>query len=530
LDSRIKEYFLFDGEKIERLTRASHDQRKEVAKGIRNLLNIDSLENALKAMRKLARKLDTELAGKSTGEMPKLILALEQNTNRKTALKEESENLETELRLAESEKRQVDKELEKYREIKHLLAQRKELEKQTADAETELHELMNAMKTRAGKSSLLLCLPVVKTVYADLAKKKEHGEIPPQIRKEFIEKLLDEGRCICGNPLPPGSESFKCVLEWQTRVSQSDLQDSALELWRYLSAVMARSDELADGMEVDLQRYAVRKNALDIFRSRLTDIGAKIGTSERKDAANLEGHRANLEKKRVEKTAQLRIREAELQQLEEEYNKLVEQRRELQRQKGLMTELEKRSQLALDASEALKAVGDSFAAEVRERIGNSATELLATLLDKESRGNLNGVVVTDDYSLQILDRWKKRFLANISAGQRQILSISFIVALAKTAAGGIALEMPFFMDTPFGRLSFEHRANLIKHIPTVCSQWILLATDTEFTRREASLLSSSGTWGRFYTLKPTEDGNTQIREMDTANAAAMLRSDEENIE
>ena len=501
-----------------------------MAKGIRNLLNIDSLENALKATRKLARKLDAELAGKSTGELPKLIVALEENTNRRTALKEESENLETELRLAESEKRQVDRELEKYREIKYLLDQRKDLEKQTADAEAELRDLMNAMKTRAGKSSLLLCLPVVKTVYADLANKKERGEIPPQIRKEFIERMLEEGKCICGTPLRPGSESFKCILQWQTRVSQSDLQDSALELWRHLSAVMARSDELADGMEVDLQRYAVRKNELDRFRSRLADIGAKIGTSEREDAANLEGHRANLEKKCVEKTARLRMKEAELQQLEEEYNKLVERRRELQRQKGLMSELEKRSQLALDASEALTAVGDSFAAEVRERIGNSATELLATLLDKESRSSLNGVVVTDDYSLQILDRWEKRFLANISAGQRQILSISFIVALAKTAAGGVALEMPFFMDTPFGRLSFEHRANLIRHIPTVCSQWVLLATDTEFTVREASLLKSSGTWGRFYVLKSTEDGNTQIREMDTANAAAMLRSDEESVE
>jgi DNA sulfur modification protein DndD len=36
LDRRVKDYFLFDGEKIERLTRASIEQRREISAGIRN--------------------------------------------------------------------------------------------------------------------------------------------------------------------------------------------------------------------------------------------------------------------------------------------------------------------------------------------------------------------------------------------------------------------------------------------------------------------------------------------------------------
>ena len=47
LDRRVKDYFLFDGEKIERLTRASIEQRREISAGIRNLLNVDSLETAI---------------------------------------------------------------------------------------------------------------------------------------------------------------------------------------------------------------------------------------------------------------------------------------------------------------------------------------------------------------------------------------------------------------------------------------------------------------------------------------------------
>jgi DNA sulfur modification protein DndD len=49
LDSNVKEYFLFDGEKIQRLTLASIEQRHEIAKGIKNLLNVDALEKAIKS-------------------------------------------------------------------------------------------------------------------------------------------------------------------------------------------------------------------------------------------------------------------------------------------------------------------------------------------------------------------------------------------------------------------------------------------------------------------------------------------------
>ena len=41
LDKNVREYFLFDGEKIQRLTLASEGQRREIAKGIKNLLNVE---------------------------------------------------------------------------------------------------------------------------------------------------------------------------------------------------------------------------------------------------------------------------------------------------------------------------------------------------------------------------------------------------------------------------------------------------------------------------------------------------------
>ncbi len=130
-----------------------------------------------------------------------------------------------------------------------------------------------------------------------------------------------------------------------------------------------------------------------------------------------------------------------------EYEQLQVQRKEKEREEGIKNELSKRAALALETRNALKSVYDEFTNEIKRLIGKTATEYFKELIDEQGRDTFNQIVVNDDYSIQILDRWGKPFLANISAGQRQIMSISFIAALAKAAEKKGVFEMPFFMDS-----------------------------------------------------------------------------------
>lgn len=107
------------------------------------------------------------------------------------------------------------------------------------------------------------------------------------------------------------------------------------------------------------------------------------------------------------------------------------------------------------------------------------------------------------------------------------MSIAFIAALAGAAAGTDVLEMPLFMDTPFGRLSREHRRNLLENVPEWCTQWVLLATDTEFGRFEAQVLRSTKQWNKFYHLKGTGAGSTKIEAVDVKQTDGLLRDEAE---
>lgn len=530
LDRGLREYFLFDGEKIERLTRASSEQRREISLGVRKLLDIDTLETAMKATGRLRKYLDSELETKATGELARVIKQLRENDERSTELENRVTAIDEELQLAGQEKKQVDAELDKIREIRDLLTARTSFEKKEQDLEAQIEDLLQEMKNRTGKTALLLVKKTADKVFRNIDKRKQKHEIPSEIRRDLIDRLITEGKCICGSSLQSGTEEHRRIVLWRDRTTDILTEDSMLNLWRYLSGVRSHYEDIGVATEAVLQKFAVVKNDLQLTRRKLEDLRQKIGSSERADAAKLEKHRQQIERKYIKlEEEQLQAKE-ELAVLVEERDRLKQQRKEIEKEQGIRDEMSKRAALAAATSDALKSIHEEFTGETRDMISTSATKYFRELLDDEGKQTLRDVVVNSDYSIQIYDRWQKPFLANISAGQRQIMSIAFIAALAGAAAGSDILEMPLFMDTPFGRLSHEHRRNLLENVPEWCTQWILLATDTEFGRFEAKILRNTEHWSKFYILKGAGAGSTKIETLDVRQTDGLLRRDEAEVE
>ncbi len=529
LDRGLREYFLFDGEKIERLTRASSDQRREISAGVRKLLDIDTLETALRATNRLRKYLDSELETRATGELGRVIKQFRENEERTIELEERTAHIDEELQRGDHEKKQVDAELDKIREIRDLLTARTNLEKKELDLESQIEDLLQDMKSRTGKTALLLVRKTAEKIFRNIDKRKQKHEIPSEIRRDLIDRLISEERCICGTTIKPGTDEHRSILHWRDRTTDILTEDSMLNLWRYLSGVRSHYEDVGVATEAVLQKYAVVKNDLLVTRRKLDELRQKIGSSERADAAKLEKHRQQIERKIIKLEAeQSQIRE-EINILAEERDRLQQQRKEIEREEGIRDELSKRSTLAGATSDALKKIHEEFTGETRDMIGASATKYFRELLDDEGKKTLKDVVVDADYSIQVYDRWQKPFLANISAGQRQIMSIAFIAALAGAAAGTEVFEMPLFMDTPFGRLSHEHRRNLLENVPKWCTQWVLLATDTEFGLFEAQILRGTKQWTKFYILKGAGAGSTKIEYLDVNQVNGLLRDEAEVI-
>ena len=142
------------------------------------------------------------------------------------------------------------------------------------------------------------------------------------------------------------------------------------------------------------------------------------------------------------------------------------------------------------------------------------TEIFKKLIDKKDKALISKININHKYEIQVINRLETIITQDISQGQRQIVALAFITALAKVAGGDdSSIDFPLFMDTPFGRVSGNNRDNLIENIPSLANQWILLLTDTELTISEELKIKEVGKLGKWYKLNQISDGYSKIEEV-----------------
>jgi DNA sulfur modification protein DndD len=155
--------------------------------------------------------------------------------------------------------------------------------------------------------------------------------------------------------------------------------------------------------------------------------------------------------------------------------------------------LSNKRSIALKGAEAIEAIYGKFADDMRSLIEVKTKDIFQQLIWKQSQ--FKQVQLGSDYHLEVIDRWNTPASGELSAGERQLLSLAFIAAMAKESGE----EAPIVMDTPFGRLSSIPRENITSQLPALTHQLILFITDEEMT--ENMLANLAGRVGETYLLK-----------------------------
>lgn len=149
------------------------------------------------------------------------------------------------------------------------------------------------------------------------------------------------------------------------------------------------------------------------------------------------------------------------------------------------------SQVYAGLVSATESAVESFANELRDEVEEVGTEIFLSLTSEEDYARL---VINEQYGLSIQDR-NGRAIPDRSAGAEQVVALSLVGALNRSAVR----EGPVVMDTPFGRLDVAHRANILKFLPTMGLQVILLVQSGEIDAQR-DLTHLGGSIGRQYRL------------------------------
>ncbi len=144
----------------------------------------------------------------------------------------------------------------------------------------------------------------------------------------------------------------------------------------------------------------------------------------------------------------------------------------------------------MQAAKAVKRELDTYYEQFQQSIGDRANDKVDDTFNQVATKNYEATI-TDDFELLIRDRQHGTPIeVDKSRGERQIASLSFIGSLIRIAReqyesaseseyfdGGI---YPILMDSPFGALDNEHRAEVSQVMPMLAEQVIVLVTDAQW--------------------------------------------------
>lgn len=471
LPSNVRTYFLFDGEKIDNF--AKPEAAEEVRDAIYLVLKLEVLERAHRHLDVAAQEYRRELKRGSSGELFNLLERDERARAEREKAEQRRVELTKELESARRKIADIGQRLNQQKDAQSLQQQRDRIERDLKIRRSELDTLVGQIREGATGAYFTIAQPAIDSALRVLNDKRERGEIPSSIRRQFVQDLITQMRCICGRSFDEGGEEHQRLLSLlESRLPGSfedDVLDTSASLASFTDRIARHSSHIHEAMKRRTELVDIIKN----LEAELDDVGRQLKGSPLEEISQLERQRegfladidsANIEVgsigERVEKLTK------EIDQLE---SSIAKARKEEKRERLLSMKLD----LAQRAADAIRTMYQSFADGMRVRIEAKTKEIFKQLVWKGS--HFQDVKLGPDFNLEVIDRYGMPARPELSSGERQVLSLSFITAMSRVSEE----EAPLVIDTPFGRLSSQHRNNITEYLPTLADQLVLFVTDEE---------------------------------------------------
>jgi DNA sulfur modification protein DndD len=209
------------------------------------------------------------------------------------------------------------------------------------------------------------------------------------------------------------------------------------------------------------------------LQSELDDVTRQLQGSPIEEIAELEGKRKTFEMDIERHHLEIGKCRGIIEDRDREIAELTKQIEQAQKRKSKNELLTRKISLAQQSADAVDKIYQELGEDVRQSIEAKTQEIFKKLVWKES--HFKNISLGPDYQLEVIDRYGLPARPELSAGERQVLSLSFITAMVRVSEE----EAPIVMDTPFGRLSSEHRASITENLPGLTPQLVLFVTDEE---------------------------------------------------
>jgi DNA sulfur modification protein DndD len=505
LPEGISRFFLFDGELLQEyeelvLNPASGSKIKD---SIEAILGVPALTKGLAELRSLLAQ-----AQKAQAEDLKHSKKLQANAERQIATQNEIDRLKEEIAAKKFEKDGLDARADELQSRLEQWSQAIELEKELLTVEGNIGKAMVSLSQRKENRADLL---------------QEGWALLLQPRLQLLKQTFEEDRARLISTFAKNENLREDALKLRHALSEEacplcedDLDEARKDLLgRKLGEIEGRLAFLADNHDalgaIQSKLDAVARLHAPRIADRVVTIEKEMRSTsvlledlhERKaqiskeleEFSGRDAERVRSEREQVRSVASSIGREIEALRVA-----LLNAQRKLDQSSRLMSRNpEARNQqssrlvsLYSSLEEIFESGVDKLREKQRERVEDYAATAFRNLTSEPDFSNLE---INENYGLTIKDA-EGRSVRERSAGAEQIVALSLIDGLNRAGRRG----GPIIMDTPFGRLDWTHRANVLRYLPEMAEQVILLVHEGELDpERELSILEPKV--GAMYRIK-----------------------------
>ena len=493
LPKTLYPFFLFNGERIEQL--ASPKAYEQVENGIKVLLDIELLERAIYHLR--GRTADTfrdEVAERSGNEGEKVRAEREGLKQELEDLEEDEQQLIRNRNALEDERERIDSKLRAQPELASLQKERDIKRENLVQTKQDLKDVRKDIgKLLSNDGYLSVASSPLEKALNLLDEAYEEGEIPPPLKREFVEELLERGECICGHQLEEGSEHYRKVKNWKDSASSDQVAQIATPMRAEIRRVVKKR---ADDFHTTLDKYQTKRGELKDrkrkLEERLSEISTQVG-----DEAPEEDYQA-LETKRRKIEDRLERKKVDLAEISRKIEKKQQKIKEKDEEIRSLDQADAKGRLAQRRLEAIENV-----AAVLEKIRDMQQQSVRKDLSERLHEVWNDISIKD-YHASLDSEYRLRLTKKIgdseepvrgaSTGEKQVMSLAFVSSLVRKAKelknrssnSGSGLftggQYPLIMDSPFGSLEVEYRRQVADWVPKLAPQIVIIVSETQWRR------------------------------------------------
>jgi DNA sulfur modification protein DndD len=158
-----------------------------------------------------------------------------------------------------------------------------------------------------------------------------------------------------------------------------------------------------------------------------------------------------------------------------------------------------------EAAEVFTAAVERYKAELRGHVEHTASKLFLSMTTEKR--DYASLAINAGYGLTIVHQDGRAEEAR-SAGAEHVVALALMGALQHNAP----LRGPIVMDSPFGRLDDSHTSNVVKTLPDMAEQVLLLVYEAEVGRSRMRELLGSRLL-REYELEHVSARRTNLRQV-----------------